>query len=175
MKRPALILALASLAVSSAHAGTGETCMNQTQALAFSDFLLATVAPIVAEQCGTGHAAVSPAIVAAQPQLRTRFKARGDAAWPVVLDHFLGQQEDKAVADEMRKQSDAMRPLVASVTASAIIKDMSASDCAMANDLVDALLPLQDAQIARLVTAFMRIGAGKSTSGPQLCPLGAKE
>lgn len=175
MKRPVLILALASLAVSAAHAEPAKDCMNEKQALAFSDFLLATVAPIVAEQCGAQHASVSPSIVAAQSQLRTRFKARGDAAWPVVLDHFLGQQEDKAVADEMRKQSDAMRPLVANVTASAIVKDMSASDCAKANDLVDALLPLQDAQIARLITAFMRIGAGNTESGPQLCPLGAKE
>ncbi len=178
MKRPVLILVLSSLAATSAPAAAfeaGKDCLNQKEAFAFSEFLLSTVAPIVADQCSTAHAGASPAIVAAQTELRTRFKARGDAAWPVVLEHFLQQQEDKAVAAEMRKQSEAMRPMVANVTASAIVKDMSAKDCATANDLVDALLPLQDAQIARLMTVFMRIGAGQSPTGLQLCPLGVKE
>lgn len=172
--RLAAVLVVTALAAGEAHAK--DACLTPAQALAFSDFLLASAAPVVAEQCSKNHAAVSGAIVSEAERLKTRFKARGDAAWPIVFEHFIESTDgNAALRDELRKQSDQMRPLVASVSTAAMIADLDEGDCAIANDLVEALSPLDDAQIARLMTSFMRIGASKdgAATGMKLCPLTA--
>lgn len=166
-----LLAAMALLSASTAQAQSTAACIPQPEAEALFLALAPTLIDSVAATCAP---TLPPGALLRRgvAPLKAKYAAESDAAWPRAkegLRKLIGPDGGAIVDSEMA------RPLVTSLVAPMLAKDIKAKDCPNIDRVLTLIDPLPPKNTAALVVALIDMsGAGKAAPGRKadfpLCP-----
>lgn len=172
MKTVVMFAAASSLCISAQAQAQTQTCLNARDVEGLAGYFLPTVAKQMQTECS--------ASLPANSYLRTGFApwvAQLDAAhesyWPAAKAGFLkfagngAGKADKDIMAAMATSDDALKAVIGVALESKMKLSLKPNDCAEANDIAEALSPLNPAQsvtlIARIFSAALRKDRGMPT------------
>jgi hypothetical protein len=142
------IACLALLGLSGTAIAQGKNCLSQGEMTALIGYALPDLIVGVRDKCKATLPA-SAFLSSRSGELEARYRAGADAQWPQAKAAFLKMMGDD---DMVRRMPDsAVRPFLTAAFATAVTDDLKASDCAMADGIVEELSPLPPANLARLI------------------------
>jgi hypothetical protein len=97
-----------------------------------------------------------------------KYRAEQDSAWPSAKAALA-----KIGGDEMKPalENDTFKPMIGSLVAPMITKDIKPKDCTQINRIVTLIAPLPPSNAAELIVTLMQLGGEKKeTSKLPVCP-----
>lgn len=154
-----ILAAAAALALAASPAAAQLPCLDRATTRAAADLVLPAAMGAIANRCGGEFAAQAPTIAANRDRLAGRFRARADAAWPTVRDWVLGTSDSRLgqARSEIGKSESFARAFVTTLLATQVEQGLNERSCAQADTLLEAILPLPDAQVSAIAGALVRV------------------
>ncbi|QNQ11273.1 hypothetical protein [Sphingomonas alpina] len=144
-------------------------CVTPAEASGLMLFIAPDAIKAVGETCAT--------VLPADALLRQtsgafidKYRAEADSAWPSAKAALA-----KIAGDEMKPalENDSFKPMIASLMAPVIAKDIKPKDCAQIDRIVTLIAPLPPRNAAELIVTLVQLsGEKKENSKLPVCPAG---
>jgi hypothetical protein len=123
-------------------------CLTEAETAALIGYALPDLLAGVRDKC-KGSLAAPTFLMSRSAELERSYRRHSDALWPTAKAAFAKMVGE----DEMMKKmpDSALRPLLTAAFGTVITNDVKASDCPLADGIVEALAPLPPANLARLI------------------------
>jgi len=155
------------LAASSAQAATASICIGEDQAVAVMAVAMPDILTAIGKTCES-RLPPSATLRAGLPALMSRYGAEASAAWTPARDALV-----KIGGDSLKGvDADLLHPLIGTLIAPMMTKDVKPSDCPQIDHVAELLAPLPAHNSAALVVAiYQLVSADKKQALPfTICP-----
>ena len=155
------------LAATSAQAATASVCIGEDQAAAVMAVAMPDILTAIGKTCES-RLPPGATLRAGLPALMTRYSAEATSAWAPAKDALI-----KIGGDSLKNvDADLLHPLIGTLIAPMVTKDVKPSDCPQIDRVAGLLAPLPAHNSAALVVAiYQLVSAEKKQSLPfTICP-----